>query len=87
VPRDAAQYHPLAAAYRTSVWPHVEQLLQSDRLRPVYLFSRVPTREVPVADLRAVDPDLRTLWNVNGPRDYAAALESAGLPLPPASPT
>ena len=79
VPRDGEHHHPLSAVYRRSVLPAVEQLLDADRLRPRFLFDAVPTREVDVEELRAVDPALETLMNLNTPEDYQAALVSAGI--------
>ena len=79
VPRDDQFHHPLAAVYRTSVLPHIESLLQEDRRRPVFLFERVPTHEVPIDELRQVDPELATLMNLNRPEDYEAALRRAGI--------
>jgi molybdenum cofactor guanylyltransferase len=78
VPRDGEHHHPLAAVYRTAVLPHVERLLSADRLRPRFLFDEVNTREVPVEELRSIDPDLSTLQNLNYPADYEAALSAAG---------
>jgi len=66
--------HPLSAMYRRRVLPHVESLLAQDRLRPVFLFDAVSTRRVSPDDMRAVDPDLRTLRNLNTKEDYEAAL-------------
>lgn len=66
--------HPLSAVYRRSVLPHVESLLAQDRLRPVFLFDAVKTRRVSPDEMRAVDPDLRTLRNLNTREDYEAAL-------------
>jgi molybdenum cofactor guanylyltransferase len=71
--------HPLAAVYRTSVLPHIEALLAADQLRPVFLFDRVKTRRIPADDLRAADPQLTTLRNLNRPEDYLAALSEAGF--------
>ncbi|HUQ68094.1 MAG TPA: molybdenum cofactor guanylyltransferase [Planctomycetaceae bacterium] len=79
VPRDAEHHHPLAAVYRTSVLSRVERLLEGDRLRPRFLFDEARTREVPVDELRDVDPELRTLMNLNTPEDYRAALAAAGF--------
>jgi molybdopterin-guanine dinucleotide biosynthesis protein A len=84
VPVEEAFHHPLAAVYRTSVLPHLEELLAADRLRPVYLFERVATRKVPVAELTTVDPRLVTLQNLNRPVDYLAALAQAGFAPDPA---
>ena len=80
VPRDQQHHHPLAAVYRPAVLVHVQRLLDADRLRPRFLFDEVRSREVLVEELRAVDPQLTTLENLNSPEDYLAALTSAGLP-------
>jgi molybdopterin-guanine dinucleotide biosynthesis protein A len=74
--------HPLAAVYRTSVLPVIEQLLAADQLRPAYLFDKVPTRRIPVEELRQFDANLATLRNCNRPDDYQAALAEAGFAPP-----
>ena len=70
--------HPLSAVYRRDTLPHVESLLANDRLRPVFLFDAVRTRRVQPAEMTAVDPELRTLRNVNTHEDYLAALKVEG---------
>jgi molybdopterin-guanine dinucleotide biosynthesis protein A len=70
--------HPLSAVYRRAVLPDVEDLLASDRLRPVFLFDRVKTRRVRPDEITA-DPELRTLRNLNTRTDYERALRDAGL--------
>jgi molybdopterin-guanine dinucleotide biosynthesis protein A len=84
VPVEGEFPHPLASVYRTTVQPHVRELLASDRLRPAFLFDLVKTRFVPVEGLQAVDPQLATLRNLNQPADYLAALAEAGFELHPA---
>jgi molybdopterin-guanine dinucleotide biosynthesis protein A len=79
VPRDGEFHHPLAAVYRASVLPEIQRLLSEDRLRPRFLFDVVRTREVPVDELRAADPALSTLRNLNAEKDYRAALAEAGF--------
>jgi molybdopterin-guanine dinucleotide biosynthesis protein A len=79
VPRDGEHHHPLAAVYRTTVLADVERLLAADRLGARFLFDEVDTREVSVDELRAVDPQLATLENLNRPEDYQATLRSAGF--------
>jgi len=79
VPVEEKFQHPLAAVYRTTVVPHIAELLSHDQLRPVFLFDRVKTARVPVEELRAVDPELRTLANLNRPEEYFAALKTAGF--------
>ena len=70
---------PLAAIYRTGVVPRIDRLLADGRRRPADLFDQVCTRRVTAAELADVDPDLRSLQNVNSPADYQAALAMAGL--------
>lgn len=79
VPRDGQHHHPLAAVYRLNVLVHVQRLLDADRLRPRVLFDEVNTREVPVDELRSVDPKLSTLENLNHPEEYRSALAAAGF--------
>ncbi len=70
--------HPLSAVYRRDTLPHVEALLEKDRLRPVFLFDAVRTRRVRPEEMISVDPHLRTLRNLNTREDYLAALSEAG---------
>jgi molybdenum cofactor guanylyltransferase len=72
--------HPLSAVYRRDTLPYVESLLAEDRLRPAFLFDAVRTRRVQPAEMAPVDPELRTLRNLNTREDYLAALSDAGLP-------
>ncbi len=81
VPVDAQHHHPLAAVYRPTVLPHVRRLLDAERMRPRFLFDEVNTREVPVDELRTVDPQLSTLENLNRDDDYIAALTKAGFAI------
>ena len=71
--------HPLSAVYRRDTLPHVESLLAEDRLRPAFLFDAVRTRRVQPAEMAPVDPELRTLRNLNTREDYLAALAEAGV--------
>ena len=70
--------HPLSAVYRRDVLPQVQALLEHDKLRPVFLFDMVRTRRVRPEEMLAVDPQLRTLRNLNTREDYLAALSEAG---------
>jgi len=71
--------HPLSAVYRRAVLPHVESLLDQDRLRPVFLFDAVRTRRVHPEEMASADPELLTLRNLNTPGDYQEALKEAGF--------
>jgi molybdenum cofactor guanylyltransferase len=82
VPDVDGRMHPLASAMRTAVLPEVERLLGEDRRRPAFLFDAVPTHRVSREDLladarvRAGDPDLDSLRNVNSPDDLREAAAS-----------
>jgi len=77
-------YHPLAAVYRTTVLPEIHSLIAAGQMRLTDLFDRVSTRDLTEAELRAVDPQLDTLRNLNRPEDYLAALAAAGFDSDPA---
>lgn len=81
VPKEEKYFHPLAAVYRVSVLPKIEELLSADRLRPMFLFNAVETLAIPVSQLTKVDPQLTTLMNLNSPDDYVNALGIAGYDL------
>lgn len=79
VPFVAGRHHPLAAIYRRrTVLPAIERLLGENRLRTTILAEVVKTRLVDADELRSVDPELRTLINLNFPEDYKRALRAAG---------
>ena len=75
VPQEGGLAHSLSAVYRVSVLSRVQGLLGQGRLRLSLLPDQCRARRVPVEDLRCVDPDLRSLRNVNSPEDYEAALQ------------
>jgi molybdenum cofactor guanylyltransferase len=75
VPRAKDRFHPLAAAYRTTVLPHVLQHLKANRLRLTDLIETLPTRIVESHEFADVDPELESLRNVNTREEYEAALQ------------
>lgn len=79
VPKEGDFYHPLAAVYRTSLAERTRQLVAAQRLRPLFLIQASDSVEVSVDELRAVDPQLQSLRNLNRPEDYEEALRLAGL--------
>ena len=82
VPKDEKFLHPLAAAYRVSLRPKISELIAQGERRPRTLFPICDTLEIPTSSLTSVDPQLRSLVNLNTPADYRAALESADLAIP-----
>lgn len=83
IPRAGGHHHPLSAVYRVSVRAVVEEVLDRDLRRPLFVLERVNTRFVDEADLlaggelAAADPHLRSLRNVNTPEEYEQALRDA----------
>jgi len=82
VPFDEQHYHPLAAVYRRELAAKVAELVGQEVRRPRDLFNQVRTRKLEIDALKRVDPELRTLINLNTPEDYRIALQSEGLPIP-----
>ena len=74
VPRVDDRLHPLTAVYRRDILDTVNQLLTDDQHRVSALFDIVSTRYVTAVEIVDVDPDLRSLRNLNTPEDFAAAI-------------
>jgi|SRR5215469_1063230 len=70
---------PLAAAYRTSLAPLADRLVEGGLLKPAFLFDECDVALLDEAALRAdpkvaaLDPDLDSVINLNEPADYEAA--------------
>lgn len=75
VPFWEERLQPLQAVYRRSVAPLLQDQLQRGELRPVFLYKKVRTYEVPADDIRRFDPEGLSFRNMNSPEDYQAALE------------
>ena len=71
--------HPLAAVYRVGpVAAAVRELVASGRSRLRDLIDGVPARRIPEGAMRAADPNLRTLRNLNTPDAYRRAVGELG---------
>jgi molybdopterin-guanine dinucleotide biosynthesis protein A len=79
VPEIDGRLQPLSAVYRASVLARCEAALAANRLRLRDLFDELRARRVSEAELRAVDPRLDTVRNVNDPDEYLAALAECGF--------
>lgn len=67
---------PLLALYHRDCLPVARKVLASGRRRLVAMFGDLKVVEVPVEELRDVDPGLLSLFNVNTPEDLLEARES-----------
>ncbi|RIK76447.1 MAG: molybdopterin-guanine dinucleotide biosynthesis protein A [Planctomycetota bacterium] len=83
VPCDGQFAHPLSAVYRTGVLAAVNRMLAAGRLRTTDLLDEIAARRISVDELRAADPRLDSLRNLNRPEDYLAALAESGFTPPP----
>lgn len=72
VPKVGGEYETLHALYARSCLGPMERSLAAGRLRVISFFGDVRVREVAEAELRAVDPELRSFTNVNTPEELAA---------------
>ncbi len=73
---------PLLALYHRDCLPFVREALESGRRRLVAFFRDVTVAEVTTEALRAADPALRSLINVNTPEDLSEATAAAGSAIP-----
>lgn len=74
MPRAGDFAQPLCAVWRLDTLAAIDTLLAQDVLAPHRIAGLVTTRIVAADELRAVDPELRSLRNVNSPADYERAL-------------
>lgn len=74
VPQWQGRLQPLHAIYRASVLPLLEAQLARGDLRPVHLYDSVRTRVVSEEEVRRLDPEGASFFNMNTPEDYADAL-------------
>lgn len=75
VPKVGGEYETLHALYTKACLGPMERALASGKMRIISFFGDVRVREVDEADLRALDPELRSLTNVNTPEELAAAMK------------
>ncbi len=74
VPRTAEGYQPLHAVYAKTCLPHMEAMIQADRLKIDRLFPLVRVRTVEEPEVRPLDPTLRCFINVNTREELEAAV-------------
>lgn len=65
-------HEPLLAVYRPSLIPEIERRIQAGEYSLQHLLREVNTLGIPEADLRQIDPELRSLRNINYPEDVVA---------------
>ncbi len=73
IPSTAAGYEPMFAVYKKTCLPAMAWQLERDLLKIQGLFRRLRVKTVDEADLRTVDPELVSFFNVNTPADLVRA--------------
>lgn len=73
VPRAEGRVQPLMALYQKACLPAIEAMLDDGELRVDRLLTRVHVTYVEEPELREVDPDLRSFFNINRPEDLRRA--------------
>lgn len=73
IPSTSAGYEPMFAVYKKSCLPAMVWQLEHERLKIQGLFRKVRVKSVAEADLRQIDPDLVSFFNVNTPEDLKRA--------------
>ncbi len=69
VPQTGSEFEPLHAVYRRSCYQPIVQRLERGERRVISFFADVRLRVVAEAEWRALDPDGRSLVNLNTPED------------------
>ncbi len=84
VPRVAGRAEPLLARYARAAAPVVAEQIAGGRYALVELLARLGAGVVWIdeAELRTLDPDLRSMVNVNTPQDLAGIADLAAHDLP-----
>lgn len=69
------RFQPLHAVYRRGVLAFLEQQLERNELRPIFLYDKIRTRKISEQEIRRLDPEGLSFLNMNTPQEYEAALQ------------
>ena len=75
VPVVKGRVHPLCAAYRGEAVDRLKAAFESGERSLQGALQHIRWRRIPTAALRAIDPELRFLFNINSPEDLERAKE------------
>lgn len=62
-------YHPVHALYSRRCIPPIERLIRTGNFKITDFFNRVAVREVTPKEIRALDPTMEAVLNINTPED------------------
>ena len=77
MPETTAGFEPLCAIYSKRCLKPAEDHLKAKKLKIQWAFRSNRIKHIPENQLRSVDPELRSFFNINTPEDLARAEEMA----------
>jgi molybdopterin-guanine dinucleotide biosynthesis protein A len=75
IPVDGDRIYGLTAIYRTDLASEIENLIQSGERRVKFLARHFRAMLIDVRELTAIDPELKSLANINHPAAYQRLIE------------
>ena len=82
VPVDGNRIYGLTAVYRKSSLTTINELVESKKLKVSNLSDFLNIKNVDVAFLKSVDPQLDSLRNINSLADYQSLANEQGFEIP-----
>ncbi|MCX7683573.1 MAG: molybdenum cofactor guanylyltransferase [Anaerolineae bacterium] len=85
--RRGTEVEPLHATYRRTCLQPIEEAIQAGERRIISFFDRVRVRYLTPEEVRPLDPELRSFFNVNTPEEWQIAqrwYSTTDAPPPPA---
>lgn len=83
LPVDGTREFPLCSVIHSGLLDEIESMLASGERRLRQLFRRSAATRLPVDVLRRIDPQLLSLQNINGQKDYEALLHYLNIDQKP----
>ena len=80
IPRTEDGLEPLAAVYSKGCIPLIETNLEKKIFMIKKFFRKKKIKEIPVSDLKKLDPSMQFMFNVNTPEDLETARSMAKIP-------
>ncbi len=75
VPFYKGEYEPFHAIYSRNCIGAIENMVEENLYRMIYIYDRVSVRTVSEKEIDSIDPTGLSFFNVNTPEDFALALE------------
>jgi molybdopterin-guanine dinucleotide biosynthesis protein A len=73
VPASGTYYQPMCAVYSRRCIPFIEKQLNLGDLKTDHLYEKIKLKEIPYERFEAIDPDLKSFFNVNTTEDLNLA--------------